>query len=343
MSSAHLDDLAREFARPQINRRRMLGRFAAVLAGAAGAGLLEADPASANKPGGGITCPPGLVACGSACRNVAIDPDHCGGCSTSCGPNQLCRGGTCVDIPCTCPLPCPSGQQLCNGVCTDTTSDGGNCGGCGVTCPSGQTCVGGTCVTPGVCTPGQTASCGSSVGVCTQGTQTCQSDGTWGPCVGATGPDSGYYCDGLDHNCDGVVDSCPAGMTCGNNGMCVAACPSGQTLCNGTCVDTSTDPSNCGTCNSTCSASSVCVTATCVNGTCQHVNAPAGVACAPSTCSGGTMTSYVCNGAGVCSGVSSSCAPYICNATSTGCTSSCTNDAGCASGFICSNGVCVAA
>jgi len=56
------------------------------------------------------------------------------------------------------------------------------------------------------CTVGQTRTCGeSNVGECKKGTQTCTSEGKWGSCKGSVNP-SKETCDGLDDNCNGVVD-----------------------------------------------------------------------------------------------------------------------------------------
>ena len=68
-----------------------------------------------------------------------------------------------------------------------------------------------------VCTQGQnqTQSCGSSVGVCEQGSQarTCNSNGqwnSWGSCQGAITPTTEVCNDQLDNDCDGNTDeSCP--------------------------------------------------------------------------------------------------------------------------------------
>src|SRR5258705_508776 len=51
------------------------------------------------------------------------------------------------------------------------------------------------------CSAGSTRECGSSVGVCKPGKQTCATDGTWGKCAGAVEPGV-EVCDGKDNNCD---------------------------------------------------------------------------------------------------------------------------------------------
>ncbi|MEM9072956.1 MAG: MopE-related protein [Myxococcota bacterium] len=55
------------------------------------------------------------------------------------------------------------------------------------------------------CEPGNTMACGSDVGACMMGTQTCNADGEWDPCIGATGPVD-EVCDGIDNNCNGMTD-----------------------------------------------------------------------------------------------------------------------------------------
>jgi large repetitive protein len=54
------------------------------------------------------------------------------------------------------------------------------------------------------CLNGDARPCGSSVGTCTKGTQSCDA-GAWGACVGATVPVA-ELCDGKDNNCDGSID-----------------------------------------------------------------------------------------------------------------------------------------
>jgi len=61
------------------------------------------------------------------------------------------------------------------------------------------------------CVPGAVQNCGFGIiGVCSEGTQTCSSDGTWQDCFGAVNPQttSEVSCDGTDNDCDNQIDEC---------------------------------------------------------------------------------------------------------------------------------------
>jgi len=120
---------------------------------------------------------------------------------------------------------CQSGTQICTqgqwNLCTNAitpineTCDGldNNCDGL---IDNGITCT---------CTTGDTRQCGTDIGVCEFGTQTCQNN-AWGPCINATEPTS-ELCDNLDNNCDGTIDE--INQQCGTTD--IGACQYGTQSC----------------------------------------------------------------------------------------------------------------
>ncbi len=80
------------------------------------------------------------------------------------------------------------------------------------------------------CPLGQKQPCGSNVGQCKQGEQSCVLQGglpTWTTCAGATYvaplPEAGFGCDGKDNDCDGAVDNGLAGDSDETNNDCATA------------------------------------------------------------------------------------------------------------------------
>ena len=95
-------------------------------------------------------------------------------------------------------------------------------------CGAGKKRCGNRCIPRDKCCPGRTRSCYSGpagtagVGICAAGTQTCQSDGTWGACEGQVTPRA-ETCNGQDDDCNGQVDNgnlCSAGEVCENGRCC---------------------------------------------------------------------------------------------------------------------------
>ena len=94
------------------------------------------------------------------------------------------------------------------------------------------------------CTPPMTQPCGTDVGMCQSGTQSCLANGSWGGCVGSVGPGV-RQCDLEDRDCDGQADWTQAPCQCQTGatracGAAVGECRIGQETCVagawGTCV-----------------------------------------------------------------------------------------------------------
>jgi len=137
---------------------------------------------------------------------------------------------------------CADSYEACSGSCVDTSSDPNNCGGCGIACNGA--CVDGTC-------PGGP-----------------RQDGGVGPDAGSTTGDGGTSTgDGGTSTGDGGTSTGDGGTSTGDGGI---SCGTGLDRCGGICVDTSSDPDNCGTCGVVCS-SGLCTASVCQDVITGHV------------------------------------------------------------------------
>ncbi len=261
----------------------------------------------------------------------------------------------------------PLGYDVCEPA-TDTNCNGAVGDGCGCY-PQGSTrlCYGGPTGT-------------QNVGVCRAGTQTCGSNGILGTCTGEVRPGA-RACNGLDNDCDGVVDTeqmcCDGGApatsrTCyggpagtlgvgvcrGGTQACVGAdwsttCEGqilpGVELCNGLDDDCDGVPDNG---NPVCSTGSTCVNGTCVPSSCgaEGPFCPGGFACTAGACvlaNCGT-TGAPCPSGRVCQGGTcvDPCQGVTCGQGAYCSGGQCVGGGcyatGCPSGQVCQNGACQA-
>ncbi len=145
------------------------------------------------------------------------------------------------DVPGGCPVPTP---EICNGIDDDLdgvvdasscvaidSADDALCNDAAhnldpVACAAALECEWYTM-------PGEGAECGLSLGECTPGNLVCVSGAL--ECQGGTSP-SGETCNGLDDNCDGIVDAfteeCYTGAWGCPGGVCEGLCRMGLWTCN---------------------------------------------------------------------------------------------------------------
>jgi len=173
------------------------------------------------------------------------------------GPSQ----NTCSGADCTC-ADAGVGYRECASQCVPLATDDQNCGGCGNVCGDRQSCVKGSCT----CDGGEKL-CG---GQCVQASSDSKNCGACGKTCAATD-----YCQAgvCVLNTTGCRPACEGGQTC-NDGEC--ECATGQSFCNGRCVNSQLDPLNCGGCGQTCAAGQSCSAGAC---TCGNGKAACGTRC----------------------------------------------------------------
>jgi hypothetical protein len=270
---------------PQSACSNELAGLAALVTGGPGGELDAAPkPTGQGKPPAPEKCRNGFD-CGTCgvCKKGRCTGGETGRCS-SC---QICSqdGSACIGVPdgsgsgpggyYGCGPDALGGLQCCGGDCVDTRGNIDNCGACGNACTGGTSCqymagggVGCRCrdwetECNGTCANLQTDpnNCGKCGHVCASGS--CDN----GVCECLS------WCDGSGH-CGGGQADCGPCETC-NNGACLpTTCGGGQICCGAGCVDTQTDPSNCGACGTVCPAGQDCV-----QGACQSRCPPATTDC----------------------------------------------------------------
>ena len=161
----------------------------------------------------------------NACQHASICECETAG---ECGDDNVCTTDACVANACvyTPVVGCCTSDAQCNDsdICT---TDACVSNACGHTPAGPQSCYTGPAGTEGV-------------GTCQPGTQSC-SNNSWGACVGEVTPQT-EICDGLDNDCDGVVDdgfdvgeSCTVGIgECEATGTKVCTADHSGTECDAT-------------------------------------------------------------------------------------------------------------
>ena len=213
-----------------------------------------ADVCSASAVCGGAArgCGDGVTCNGAETCNESAD--RCDAGASTCGAGQVCD--TAADVCVTTCSGCVIG-----GVCyAPSTTNPAN--GCQVCDPSASTSAwsantGAACDDGLFCTVGEAC---SAAAVCAGGTARSCDDG-----VSCNGSES---CNESTDRCDAGTSTCGAGQVCDAAAdSCVLSCGGGTSLCGGSCVNTSYDPGNCGSCGNVCpdvaNSEPVCVSGSC--------------------------------------------------------------------------------
>jgi len=244
------------------------------------------DPGQASR-----CCSDGTLLCRYNAAECCTDSD--------CGTGQKCLLQPDGSQRCV----CPGFGQNCNGTCVDTRSDPNNCGACGQTCQDGKICQNSQCACPagetdcgGYCVDlsNNPLNCGLCENRCSGPEEHCEN----GHCFCGSSRlicEPAEICSPCDTpSCQATV-CCPtsAPVNCGslgclntetdpnNCGECSHKCATGEVCCLGSCMrpkQYKVDPLNCGSCGNECAQDQVCR-----RGKCTRVN-----------CRGGCRPGFTC-------------------------------------------------
>ncbi len=180
----------------------------------------------------GGECVPPLTQCGHACVDVSSDTSNCGACGNACAPGVACNVSICSGTL--------DGSTDAHG---DSTTDG--------TTPLDGTSDGTTDGTTDGTIDDDSGDSGTK-------------DGSLHPDGGDGATTDGSTSD-VEAGDDGSDDSGDAEITEGGDAEAGIVCLPPTMLCHGMCIDTTSDPSNCGACDNVCPAF-LCTSSQCVSG-----------------------------------------------------------------------------